>query len=511
MRLSCKHSNQQTMQYADFSGGLNTSVAQEMIAQNELAVCENMDVDTNTGLLKVVDGNKKIMSPPTGKTFSAMMYDTINNVFLVVDSGHTVYKTDMADNAVLTSIGTLTGALYPVGTAWESGVIIASGGQLQYYNGSALTTLVNSPKQSSFVYTREGRILTNDLTSGRESNIYWSSVGDEETWADSSGDDSTGKWLEVGYKDGGKITAFVPMAQDILVIKDNNCVYRVSGSYPNWSVSEVSRNCHCMGRLAWYSDGINAYVMGRNQIQILQGGAYYGDIKSADVGVKVESKLSSVDTPRMIYIKSLNQVWIPLKERYTLVYDCTVHAFYQRRWNTAGIVDAMSVENDVYVMRPASVCKVAKHYGYDDGSKMRWRFVAKRNVSMHESLLKRAEVNIMPFFTQLIEGNFKIGGVMLELPEPMRAFLIYGNKSRIYHNRQHILGKDQRLYNLYDTGEEIYENFDPIYNNHELIYHAAAISRGIRCLYRNKTITISGAGEGCCFTLNDINFDIAEV
>lgn len=512
MRIGCKHSNQQTIRYADFSGGLNTSVAQEMIAANELAVCENMDVDTSTGLLKVVDGNERILTPPAGTTFQRLIYDIINKTFLVVCDNHKLYKADLTAKTI-TEIGTLTGTAYPVYASWESGVLIASGGLLQYYNGSALTTLDKSPKACMFVYVRSGRVLATDATADNESNIYYSAVGDETTWEDNTNDASTGKWLEVGYKDGGHILALLSMAQDVLIVKSNRCVYRLTGDYPNWSVVEVSRNMDCVGRMAWYNDGINAYIMGQNEIQLLQSDQYYGDVKATNIAVKVASNLQNIveDGPRMIYISAMNQVWIPLKERYTLVYDATVKAFYMRRWKHEGIVDALAVNKAIFIVRPSSICTVVSHSGYDDGEKMKWRFVAKRSVSANQFLLKKASVNIMPFFSHIIEGNFKIGGIMLELPQPMRAFLLYGNKSRIYHNRQHIFGGDQRAYNLYDTGEEIYENFDGIYHNYAPIYHTAAVSRGTRCVYRNKTITISGTGQGCCFTVNDINYDVAEV
>ena len=50
MRLSTKHANQQIVEMYDFTGGLNTSVSEEQIAPNELAVAVNFDVQASTGL-----------------------------------------------------------------------------------------------------------------------------------------------------------------------------------------------------------------------------------------------------------------------------------------------------------------------------------------------------------------------------------------------------------------------------------------------------------------------------
>jgi len=463
MRLSNKHSNTQAVSFADFKGGFNCTSAQEMIESNELAQCLNMDVDTSSGLLKVVDGNKNIFTPPAGTSIKSLIYDKINKIWLVVDISNKVYTINLtAEIPVLSAtIGTLTGALFPVYAAWESGVLIASGGHLQYYDGTALTTLSASPAVCTEVYIKSGRVLANDLTAGNESNIYWSATGDETTWSDDSNDDSTSKWLEVGYKDGGKIIAFVPMSADVLVIKNNKCVYRVTGEYPNWTVVEISRNVDCSARLGYYPEGTSVYILGNGRMQYLDTSQFYGDIKAADVGTKVSTKLSALDldNPRMIYVPPLNQVWIPLQQRYVLVYDCTTKSFFQRRFVQEGIIDVVSVGTTIFIVRPSSICKVVPHLGYDNGEKMMWRFAGKRLISSDDFLLKRASVNITPHFDTLIEGNIKVGGIMFPLPTPYMAYRVWHNYSRIYHNRRHVMGANERSYNLYESGQDVYENF----------------------------------------------------
>lgn len=511
MRLSIKHTNQQSVTYTDFSGGLNTSVAQEMIAQNELAVCLNMDVDTATGRLKTVDGCEVVYRPDL--SLRAVLYDKINRVFLLVDDAQAVYSCDLAAEEIThKKIGTLSGNLFPVYASWEDGILIASGGHLQYFNGNTLKEIAKSPKVCSFVYTKSGRILVNDQTKGDESNLYFSAVGDEEDWSDDSNVDSSSKWVEVGYKDGGKIIAFVAMGQDIIIIKDNRCVYRLSGDYPNWAIYEVSRNLDCSGRLAFYNEGENLYVLGKNEIQYLQSAAFYGDIKASNIATKVTDKIQSVVTnPRMIYIPILNQVWIPLEQRYVLVYDCTLRSFYMRRFNDEDIVDVVNVNKETFIVRPSSICRLKPRWGYDNGKKIMWRFVAKRLVSHNDFLLKRATVNITPYFDTLIEGNFKIGGIMLPLPQPYVSFRLWHNFSRVYHNRHHVCGENQRFYNLYDTGFDVYENYEPVFHNYQPVYNTAAIAVGERGVFRNKSITISGSGSGCSFLVNEITLDIAEV
>ena len=514
MKLSSKHSNEQNFLFNDFSGGLNSTVAQEMIADNELSFCENMEIDQSTRLLKVVDGNKNIFTPAGNITLKSVMYDVINHISLVVDGNNAVYKIDLtADKPVLSEpLGALTGNLFPCYASWESGVLIASGGKLQYYNGTSLVTLANSKDKCSAVYVKSGRVLVNDLTAGNESNIYLSATGDEETWLDTSSDDSSSKWLEVGYKDGGKIIAFVPMSSDVLVIKDNKCIYRIVGDYPNWSVPEVSRNTECISPGGFYAAGSSAYILGTNKIQYLDTAQFYGDIKPKDIGTKVADKLQTVQpNSRMIHVPPLRQVWIPLQQRYVLIFDYTVNAFYMRRFVKEDITDVLSIGSDVYVVRPTSICKIAKNVGYDNGEKMMWRFIGKRNVSSDDFLLKRAKVSITPYFNTLIEGNIHIGAAVLPLPTPQISYKLWHNYSRLYHNRRKICTADERSYDLYATGELLYENFEPLWHNYKPLYNPAVSSMSTRANNRMRTIGISGTGSGCCFTINSIEYRIAEV
>jgi len=93
MRISTKHSNQQIVEYRDFSGGLNTSNASEMIAPNELAKAINVEIDKSTGLLKTVPGTKTLYENKD-KDFTDIFYDKINDVFIVCDSDKNIYGWD---------------------------------------------------------------------------------------------------------------------------------------------------------------------------------------------------------------------------------------------------------------------------------------------------------------------------------------------------------------------------------------------------------------------------------
>ena len=129
--LSSRHANQQTVQLYDFSGGLNTTSSVDGIAANQLSECVNMEIDSATNRLRTVAGTKDVFVP--GKSIFAAAHDSINHKILYVDEGKTVYVTDFSSTV---SVGKLTGALYPITANWEDGLLVASGGHLQYYNGN---------------------------------------------------------------------------------------------------------------------------------------------------------------------------------------------------------------------------------------------------------------------------------------------------------------------------------------------------------------------------------------
>ena len=237
MRLGVKHQNQFQIVHADFSGGLNTSTNVDGIAENQLARAVNVEVDHATGKLKTVAGTIDLLQFPN---IFAAMYDEINQRLLLVDADKVVW---FVNSMGLITIGTLSGDLYPITASWEDGLLIASGGKLQYFDGNALVTL-NSPNASS-VYVRAGRILITD-----ENNLRYWAVGDEETWLTNSSDESSGVFVEAGYKDGGQLLAMVNLSQDVLIIKNNRRVYRLSGEYPDWQMNEVSRDVEARGRLS---------------------------------------------------------------------------------------------------------------------------------------------------------------------------------------------------------------------------------------------------------------------
>lgn len=259
MRISSKHTNSQMIEYSDFTGGLNTTNAIEVIEANELNQCINFELMGN--LLRTVSGTKDILRVK-GIHFRDIFFDTINQLLVLTTHDKKVY-TLKTDGTGFTERGKLTGKITPDFAVWESGVLIASGGKLQYFNGSELLTLEKSPDVCNGVFTSHGRVLVyyDDV-------IKYSAVGDETDWAEDANVDSSSKWLQVGYKDGGKITNVVNLSADILAFKSNNTAFHISGQYPDWQQKEISRNIRSKNWRTAIPLTSSALVLGKTRFRL---------------------------------------------------------------------------------------------------------------------------------------------------------------------------------------------------------------------------------------------------
>lgn len=499
--LSTKHARQQQVALNDFSGGLNTSASMAGIQPNQLAEVVNMELDSVTGKLKTVAGTVDVLPCPDGIVLWAAAWDEINKKMFLVDADKNAYVTDFA---TVEAVGRLSGDLYPVIASWEDGILVSSGGKLQYYNGTSLVTLDESPLSQS-VYTRASRVV---VTTDNE--VHYSAVGDETNWSEESNDDSSSVWVEAGYKDGGKFLGMVNLSSDILILKNNRRVYRLSGEYPDWSIAEVSRNVECLGRRAFASMAGNVFVLGKNEVQVLETTADYGDVKPQNVGSNVSKELASMPEDTMVrFVPPLSQMWFIGNSGVVLVFDTTHGAWFIRKFH-APVVDVVSVGDDIYIVKPDRISKLKEGEFQDSGKDLPWKFRAKRLESHNEYLLKRAQISVLPFSTSMYSGFIRIGAVILPIPIQEYALNIWHNRAKIHKNKTKICARG-RSKGIYVAGELIYQNPAPIYGNRTKIFNRRDIIKESRNVFRSKYLAVEGNGSSCGFVLNGIALDLVEV
>lgn len=507
MRLSAKHANQQIISRADFSGGLNTSSAVEMIADNELADCVNMDVDQSTKLLKTTGGTETVYKP--NYIIMHAIYDKINKCFLLVDDKRNVYRSDLQTTS--NSLGTLNGTIAPKYTEWEDGVLIAAGGALQYYNGKTLTTITKSetstydpPTDAEGVYIRAGRVLID-----HQNEIVYSGIGDETQWSQDNNDPSKSKFIETGYKDGGTIIGMTSLSNSIIVIKSNNRIYKVSGEYPNWAISEISRNVDCRNRLAFCAVVDNTVILGKNRLQIITTTDEYGDMKVINVGEKIATDIARLpDDVKVVFVPPLNQVWIIADDGLVFVYDLTFSSFYKRQFNSP-VIDVISINEQVYVVKSDRVSILSPYHFADDDHDLAWGFRAKRMMGENDILVKRVQLSITPRFDVLCAAHVWVGAYIIDFPMPLYLMKLWHNRARLFHNKIKLYSLSHRN-KLLSSGDYVYQNPEILYHNKTKLLSTKDLLIDNCCVVRGKRIEIRGRGNGA-FILNSINMDIAEV
>ena len=431
MILSSKHNGrQQPTIRADFTGGLNTAASIEEIAENQLAEVFNMEIDAASGRLCTVAGTTDILAT---KNIFAVIYDSINSLILIVKTNKKIFLADFQGNIQNSNIGKLSGNLYPKYCAWENGVLIASGGQLQYFNGVELVIL-NSPLAEN-VFVRNGRVVIS-----ADSNLYYSGVGDESFWQEDNNVETAAKFIEIGYKDGAKIIDAVSLSQDILILKSNKNCYRLGGEFPNWQINKVAENIECSGRLSICAVGDEVFVLGTNEVQMIQN-AFYGNMKPEDIALQIKSEIHKLPKNSQIkFVNPLWQVWFSGKGGEVLIFDIRFKSWFKRKFN-AEIIDVFTVADEVFIVKADRISKLDNGTFQDNGEYMNWKFKAQRMVSHYDYLLKRTKVTVTPLNHEYYCGKISCGKVEIPLPIPQRALPVSENDSPIFNNVTKIDGR----------------------------------------------------------------------
>lgn len=512
MQLSTKHQNQQQVEFYDFTGGLNTSTTEEQIAENQLAKSINFEVQATTGLLKTVDGTKKLYRLPIDSDFKLISaeYDVLNkHIVLFADNG-TVLTTKLDFQKVL-HIGRLSSNLVPITTVWEDGLIVASGGYLQYIAGYQMKTIDTSPNICKGCYVRSGRILAFD-----DELVQYSGVGDENNWTRDSNDPSSSLFVEAGYKAGGKIIGMVNMSSDILIIKDNGMLFRLEGEFPEWQIHEVGRNVECKSRNAYCNVLSNTFILGSERLQVIMTTNEYGSMKPADIAQNVTKEIKKLsETARLRFIAPLNQIWIIDSTTDVLMYDLKTQSFFKRRFNAA-VVDAISIDEDVYIIKRDGV-DVLDEYSYrDEGIPLDYELQLKTHISHYNYLLKRVVLACTGFAESGTNAALYIGRT-IKVPIPVQ--FVYGLSSVVYDNTNYVCFNQDSVYKaqlnkVVYTNQEyyVYRNLEYVYNNEQYVldFDAYVISDK-RIRYRDKSVRVKLTGNGCKFILNKLKIDVVEV
>lgn len=221
-------------------------------------------------------------------------------------------------------VGDLTGDDTPLTTTWGDppvGLLIASGGKLQGWDGTTLRTIDASP-DCNIVSKVGGRVLVASTSGDR---ITMSGTGDCDNWTvDGEGWTALDAiWLDIGYKSGGNITAITTLNKDMVVFKADGVCYRIVGAYPDWSVVEVGRSITNINRFTVVQESNDVFFLDRHYgIHSVGSVAEYGDVKISKFGKQINFKLAGElgDEARLWNVASRNELWVKPDRYFKWVY-----------------------------------------------------------------------------------------------------------------------------------------------------------------------------------------------
>lgn len=178
------------------------------------------------------------------------------------------------------------------------------------------------------------------------STLFYSSVGDFYNWE--TGTEADALFLEVGYKDGGVITHAVNLYGNIIVVKNNGYIYRVSGDYPNWVVTKLGETSTVTSNLFDYGGSI---ILGTETgLKIINTTQNYGDLTISDFQ-------NNIVTGKVTHISESKerQSIIFCSDKYVFEYYIKLNCFtvYQKE----SYYQMEELETDTYALKDGKIYK----------------------------------------------------------------------------------------------------------------------------------------------------------
>ena len=492
--VSSKHSNVQRVFYPSFDGGLNLAVPSESLAKNELKEAINVEFSPLTGAMKVrgglvwsgafnIDSDIDFVVPVKGKRgflarvtgTKSLYYFRWNNIWSV--------------QGELTGSGNLSIA------AWDNDFVIASGGKLQRFTDNGvpmLETLENSPSECRFVFVRNGRV---GVVSGNDT-LRFSYVGDCEQWDNNPDDESTGQFLEIGYKDGMNINAIVPLSRDLIVFKspedepDKGIIWRVTGEFPNWQVLEAAHNTGTFGQRSVQAVGDDVFYVTLAGVATLSSVTAYGEVKTAWPDRKIINSLAPfIDyTAQLWDVPAKQQLWLLPAENAPEIWILdyvrgiwTKFKFPKNPIHTAG------VDNRLYVFIGKNLYEVNDNYIHDE-----LEIGQKEMITAHMKL-----GTILTGRQVLIKGVFVSFYIQ---PQCSAEIVVGGFKMPFAYG-----DKVDYIYDSPNTEQYASEDNDPLFPS------GGVLTARRRCIVRDWAITpeINFYGGGC--SISTMGLEMVEV
>lgn len=437
-----KNATQRPIDLSNLMGGECLVGTPESIPENCLQQAYNWEYGGEVLQPQVVQGVTIKLDLEAEAT--AGFYDTVHDCFLVA-SGQNLYQI-ATDFGTKTYLGTLTGTYAPVFCMYDTFCLLATGGQIQKFDGTTLSILDNSPLLHH-VSTCFGRLRAYNINSDI---INYSAIGDPTNWTNNPSDISSGQFIYIGYKDAGTIIATMRLSQDTIVIKSSGVPYRIvnEDNFSTVRVVAAADKVYAYNHYSSLTVGNKAYFTGKDGFQSFSTVTEYGAVKVDDPSpgyfVNPWLALNSDNNAILWHIPVKKQIWVKgQNDKFIRIYHYNVLAngvagSWTNRDFKYQIHDVMIKDKHVYILYGNKIGELDNNSDLDDGV----HFTAKLLTRRIMPTLKKFIINHFNFLSY----NIKPGSAVLSIATKQYPYTfatsgtqIYGNHDFIYGNHTHLV------------------------------------------------------------------------
>lgn len=520
--LSNKHANAQRMFYPGFDGGLNLSVPSESMAKNELKEAVNIEFSPLTGCMKVRGGlvwsGRFPYSIPIcdvvpvlgrrgfiarASNTAMLYYFRWNNIWPITQAGVNWLSTWEGKMSIVPWVERLDtdgdGKADTDRDCW----LFTAGGRLQKFTDNPYpkySTIMSAPANCRLVFVRNSRVGVVCVVDGEEC-VMFSKVGNCENWTNVPDDESSAQRFEIGYKDGMKINAVVPLSKDLIVFKspegepDKGIIYRLTGSSTkDYAILEVAHNTSTFSQNSVCAISNDIFYATTAGIATLSTVVNYGEVRTAWPDRKVSNALTTEldNTARLFDVPVKQQLWVVPNDESKKIW---VLDYARGIWTTfefpEKIVYAAGVDNSLFVFIGSDLYEVNDWYTQDD----------MRNSSGSEEI-KEIDAymklgTILSGMQTLIKGAF----ASFQLMPECKAELCLGKYSMEFSAG----GSVDRIYDPPNDSQFASEDTDPLFPD------GSVLTSRRRFIVREWAVTpeIKIRGGGCA--VSTIGLETVEV
>ena len=414
MRRTMKH-NATRVVYNDLSGGINVMSEGDLIAPNEMQFCQNLwFLGYQRALVPRGGLSSPVMELPAA--IHGTFYDIDSNTLLVFLVDKSVCRI-VGNMTKPLPLGKLTGGERPHCAKFKDCIWIASGGKLQVYDfsGSGGLQEVTEAPVCDMVFQRAARLCT--CLSGSD-RITLSAVGDAFTWAVDDNDKSKGAWLDVGYGDSGDIIAVVPLATDLLLIKNNGMIYQLVGdqAIDTWAVYRVATETDVIGHNCAAAVGNDAVFISRQGMKTMQTTMDYGNIAQSDIAEKWNALVTrGLYEPEMFHLRRRKLLLIrpTARKEHLIAYNYAVGAATTLSFPVP-VVSVVERPDGILVLSDRILYRLEEQNLTDDGTPIEYKLRPRDIVSGDEIIVRSVDSSMAA--EQAGEALVEVDAMRLSMP-----------------------------------------------------------------------------------------------